>query len=105
MRADAREHDGKGEVREETVGILAWIVVGLVAGILAKIAMPGPDPGGVITTIVVGILGALIGGFVMESLLGGPGVSGINLPSILVATLGSIILLTVYRVITRRTAT
>ena len=86
------------------MGILAWIVVGLVAGVLAKIAMPGPDPGGVILTIVIGIVGAVIGGFVMEYLLGGPGVSGVNLSSILVATLGSVILLVVYRAITRRTA-
>lgn len=84
------------------MGILAWIVVGLVAGILAKIAMPGPDPGGIILTIVIGIVGALIGGFVVERLLGGPGVTGINLTSILVATLGAIILLAVYRLITRR---
>ena len=104
MRAGAEEQNGKGEVSKETVGILAWIVVGLVAGILAKIAMPGPDPGGVILTIVVGIAGALIGGFVVENLLGGPGVTGINLTSILVATLGSIILLAIYRAITRRTA-
>ena len=86
------------------MGILAWIVVGLVAGILAKIAMPGPDPGGVILTIAIGIVGALIGGFVVENLLGGPGVSGINLTSILVATLGAIVLLVVYRLITRRAA-
>lgn len=84
------------------MGILAWIVVGLVAGILAKIAMPGPDPGGIVLTIVVGIVGALIGGFVVERLLGGPGVTGINLTSILVATLGAIILLALYRLITRR---
>jgi uncharacterized membrane protein YeaQ/YmgE (transglycosylase-associated protein family) len=86
------------------VGILAWIVVGLVAGVLAKIAMPGPDPGGVILTIVIGIVGAVIGGFVVENFLGGPGISGVNLTSILVATLGSVILLVVYRAITRRTA-
>ncbi len=86
------------------MSILAWIVVGLVAGILAKIAMPGPDPGGVILTIVIGIAGALIGGFVVENFLGGPGVSGVNLSSILVATLGSIVLLVVYRLITRRAA-
>ena len=86
------------------MGILAWIVVGLIAGILAKIAMPGPDPGGIILTIVIGIVGALIGGFVVNSLLGGPGVTGINLSSILVATLGSIILLAIYRLITRRAA-
>ncbi len=86
------------------MGILAWILVGLIAGILAKIAMPGPDPGGVILTIVIGIVGAVIGGFVVQSLLGGPGISGVNLTSILVATLGSVILLAVYRAITRQTA-
>ena len=91
-------------MRQETVGILAWILVGLVAGVLAKIAMPGPDPGGVLLTIIIGIVGAVIGGFVVENFLGGPGVSGANLASILVATLGSVILLVVYCAITRRTA-
>ncbi len=86
------------------MGILAWILVGLVAGVLAKIAMPGPDPGGIILTIVIGIVGAVIGGFVVNNLLGGPNVSGFNLTSILVATLGSIILLALYRLVTRRTA-
>ena len=86
------------------IGIIAWIVVGLIAGILAKWVMPGPDPGGIITTILIGVVGALVGGFVVDSLLGGPGVSGINLTSILVATLGAIILLAVYRLITRRAA-
>jgi len=86
------------------VGILTWIIVGLIAGILAKIAMPGPDPGGIILTIVIGIVGAVIGGFIVNSLLGGPGVTGFNLTSILVATLGAIILLAIYRLITRRSA-
>ena len=85
------------------MSILAWIVVGLIAGVLAKIAMPGPDPGGIILTIVIGIVGALIGGFIV-SRLGGPGMTGFNLPSILVATLGSIILLALYRLVTRRAA-
>jgi uncharacterized membrane protein YeaQ/YmgE (transglycosylase-associated protein family) len=84
------------------VGILSWILVGLVAGVLAKIAMPGPDPGGIILTIVIGIVGALIGGFVVNNILGGPDVTGFNLTSILVATLGSVILLAVYRLVTRR---
>ncbi len=84
------------------MGILTWILVGLVAGLLGKIAMPGPDPGGVILTVVVGIAGAIIGGLVVDQLLGGPGVTGFNLPSILVATLGSIILLALYRFVTRR---
>ena len=85
------------------MSILAWILVGLIAGILAKIAMPGPDPGGIFLTIVIGITGALIGGFVVDW-LGGPGMTGFNLSSILVATLGSIILLTLYRLVTRRAA-
>ena len=85
------------------MGIVSLIIVGLIAGTLAKIAMPGPDPGGIILTIVIGIVGALIGGYVIE-LLGGPRVTGINLSSILVATLGSIILLAIYRLITRRAA-
>ena len=84
------------------MGILSWILVGLIAGVLGKIAMPGPDPGGIILTIVIGIVGALIGGFVVNNLLGGPDVTGFNLTSILVATLGSVILLAVYRLVTRR---
>jgi uncharacterized membrane protein YeaQ/YmgE (transglycosylase-associated protein family) len=84
------------------MGILSWILVGLIAGVLAKIAMPGPDPGGIILTIVIGIVGALVGGFVVNNLLGRPNVTGFNLTSILVATLGSIILLAVYRLVTRR---
>ena len=86
------------------MGILTWILVGLVAGLLAKIAMPGPDPGGIILTVIIGIVGAIIGGLVVHQLLGGPGVTGFNLPSILVATLGSIILLALYRFVTRRVA-
>ncbi len=77
-------------------------MVGLIAGVLAKWVMPGPDPGGVIITILVGVAGALIGGFAVNRLLGEPGVTGINLTSILVATLGAIILLAIYRLITRR---
>ncbi len=78
-------------------------MVGLIAGVLAKWVMPGPDPGGIIVTILIGIAGALIGGFVVNRLFGGPGMSGIDLTSILVATLGAIVLLAIYRLITRRT--
>lgn len=77
--------------------------MGLIAGMLAKIAMPGPDPGGVFLTIAIGIVGAVVGGFVINNLLGGPGVTGFNLTSILVATFGSVILLAIYRLVTRRT--
>ena len=78
------------------------IVIGLIAGALAKWVMPGPDPGGIIITILIGIVGSFVGGFVVQ-LLGGPEVTGgISLGSILVATLGAIILLAVYRLVTRR---
>ena len=77
--------------------------MGLIAGILAKIAMPGPDPGGMILTIVIGIAGAVVGGLVVNDLLGGPGVTGFNLTSVLVATFGSVVLLAIYRLVTRRT--
>jgi len=86
------------------IGIIAWIVVGLIAGVLAKWVMPGPDPGGIITTVLIGVVGAVVGGFAVNSLFGGPGMSGINLTSILVATLGAVILLAIYRLITRRAA-
>ena len=83
------------------MGILAWIVVGLIAGALAKLIMPGDDPGGIIVTIIIGIVGAFVGGFVVN-LFGGAGVSGFNIWSILVATLGAIILLAVYRLVAPR---
>jgi len=78
-------------------------VVGLIAGILAKWVMPGPDPGGVIVTILIGIVGAFIGGW-MLNLLGLSGSAGeFGLGSILTATLGAIVLLAIYRLLTRRT--
>jgi uncharacterized membrane protein YeaQ/YmgE (transglycosylase-associated protein family) len=63
--------------------------------------MPGDDPGGIIVTILLGIVGAFVGGFVVN-LLGGAGVSGFNLWSIVVATLGAIILLAIYRLVAGR---
>jgi uncharacterized membrane protein YeaQ/YmgE (transglycosylase-associated protein family) len=83
------------------MGIISWIVVGLIAGILGKLIMPGRDPGGFIITILIGMAGALVGGFVVR-LLGGVGATGFNIWSILVATLGAIILLAIYRLIAGR---
>ena len=83
------------------MGIIAWIVVGLIAGALAKLIMPGDDPGGFIVTILLGIVGAFIGGFVVN-LFGGAGVTGFNIWSIVVATIGAIILLAIYRVVAGR---
>jgi uncharacterized membrane protein YeaQ/YmgE (transglycosylase-associated protein family) len=79
-----------------------WIVVGLIAGVLAKWVMPGPDPGGIVVTALIGIVGAFVGGWVL-GLFGASGSSGtISIGSILTATLGAIVLLALYRLITRR---
>jgi uncharacterized membrane protein YeaQ/YmgE (transglycosylase-associated protein family) len=85
------------------MGILTWIVLGLVVGFLAKLIMPGRDPGGVIITILLGIAGALLGGFV-GSAMGLGDVNGINMGSVLLATLGAILLLVIYRLTRRRVA-
>ena len=85
------------------MGILTWVVLGLIVGVLAKLIMPGKDPGGIIITIVLGIVGALIGGFIANA-MGLGSVSGINLGSIAIAVLGAILVLAVYRLMRRRTA-
>lgn len=83
--------------------IIFWIVVGLIAGALAKLIMPGDDPGGIIVTILLGIAGAFVGGFIMQSILGFG--SGGIIWTILVATVGAIILLAIYRLIAGRRTT
>ena len=85
------------------MGILALIVVELIAGLLAKLVLPGDDPGGLIVTTLVGVAGAFVGGFVVR-FLGGAGVTGINIWSILVATLGAVILLAIFRMFAGRRA-
>jgi uncharacterized membrane protein YeaQ/YmgE (transglycosylase-associated protein family) len=81
---------------------VALIVVGLIAGVLAKWVMPGPDPGGIIVTILIGIAGAFVGGYIVQALFGGPAMTSLSIGSILVATLGAVLLLAIYRLITRR---
>ncbi len=83
------------------MGLISWIVVGLIAGVLAKWIMPGSEPGGFILTIVLGMAGASFGGFIV-SILGGTGATGFNVWSILVATIGAIILLFLYGLVARR---
>lgn len=80
------------------MGILSWIFMGLIVGVLAKWIMPGKDPGGIIITICLGISGAFVGGYV-GSFLGLGTVSGYNLVSFLLATGGAVLLLVLYRVI------
>lgn len=84
------------------MSILSWILVGLVAGILAKVIMPGRDPGGCIVTMLIGIAGALVGGFLVGLVGGGDLITGFNIPTIVVATLGAIVLLLLYRLLFRR---
>jgi uncharacterized membrane protein YeaQ/YmgE (transglycosylase-associated protein family) len=76
--------------------ILAWIIIGLIAGALAKLIMPGDDPGGIIVTILIGIAGALVGGFLLSLI--GVGEGG-WIWTIIVATIGAIILLAIYRML------
>lgn len=83
------------------MGIISWIVVGLIAGVLAKVILPGDDPGGFLVTTLIGMAGAVVGGFVV-GILGGAGATGLNVWSILVATLGAIILLALYRLFAGR---
>jgi uncharacterized membrane protein YeaQ/YmgE (transglycosylase-associated protein family) len=81
------------------MGILSWILFGLVVGIIAKLLMPGRDPGGFIVTILLGIAGALLGGFVGQAMgLYGPGESAGWIMSIV----GAIVLLVLYRMLARR---
>ncbi len=83
------------------MGILVWILLGLVAGALAKLIMPGDDPGGIIVTILIGIAGAFVGGF-LATAIGYGGVSGFNAGSIVTAIVGALVLLAGYRVIRGR---
>ena len=80
------------------MGILSWIVMGLIVGVLAKFIMPGKDPGGIIITILIGIAGAFIGGFI-GSFLGLGTVTGFNVGSFLLAIAGAVLLLILYRFI------
>jgi uncharacterized membrane protein YeaQ/YmgE (transglycosylase-associated protein family) len=83
------------------MGIIAWVVFGLIAGIIAKLLHPGKDPGGWIVTIILGIVGAVVGGWV-GSALGWGGVDGFNFKSFLLAVGGAIVLLMIWAAVTRR---
>ena len=86
--------------------ILGWIIFGLIAGVIAKAVMPGRDPGGVIVTILLGIAGAVIGGFIGRALFGYGASGSVNEPgtimSLVLAVVGAVILLAVYRLIRGR---
>ena len=82
-------------------GILGWIVFGLIVGALAKLLMPGKDPGGFIITTLLGIAGAVVGGFLGRAM----GLYGPEDPAgFIMALIGSVVLLALYRMMTKRRA-
>jgi uncharacterized membrane protein YeaQ/YmgE (transglycosylase-associated protein family) len=85
------------------MSIIGWIVLGLLAGALAKWLLPGRDPHGFIRTTLLGIAGALVGGFLVGLATGVDFTTRFNLISLSVATLGAIVVLSAYRVVSSRT--
>lgn len=84
------------------MGILSWIIFGLIAGAVAKLVMPGRDPGGCLITILLGIAGAVVGGFLYGLLTGQQQIMQFNIGSFLVAIAGAILLLIIYRAVVSR---
>lgn len=83
------------------MGILSWIVFGLIAGALAKWLMPGPNPGGCIVTVILGVVGAFVGGY-LGTLLGMGKVDGFDLRSFFLAVVGAIVVLAIHRAISKK---
>ena len=81
--------------------LISWLIIGFITGVIGKLVMPGEDPGGFLATIFIGMLGALVGGLIV-GVFGGTGITGINIWSILVATLGALVLLALFRLVTGR---
>jgi uncharacterized membrane protein YeaQ/YmgE (transglycosylase-associated protein family) len=87
------------------MGIIGWILLGLLAGIIAKAILPGDDPGGLIVTLLLGVAGALLGGFIARALgFGDPIDEFFDISTWLAAIIGAIVLLLVYRMIFGRRA-
>lgn len=85
------------------MGWLAWIVIGLLAGMVAKMVMPGTrdEPSGMLGTMLLGIVGAVVGGWIWNLFLGAPGATGINLGSLFVAFVGSCVVIGIMRLFSR----
>ena len=82
------------------MGLLGWAIFGLIVGALAKLVMPGRDPGGILVTMLLGIVGAVVGGFLGQAIgLYGPGQPA----GYIVSILGAIVVLFLYRLATRKT--
>jgi len=81
------------------MNIFAWLLVGLIAGVLAKLLMPGRGPGGIIVTILLGIGGAIVGGFIAVALGLSDGVNNFDIGTIFLAVAGAMLLLFGYRMV------
>jgi uncharacterized membrane protein YeaQ/YmgE (transglycosylase-associated protein family) len=81
------------------MNIFAWLLVGLIAGVLAKLLMPGRGPGGIIVTILLGIGGAIVGGFIAVALGFSDGVNNFDIGTIFLAVAGAMLLLFAYRMV------
>jgi uncharacterized membrane protein YeaQ/YmgE (transglycosylase-associated protein family) len=85
------------------VGIIAFIILGLLAGLIAKAILPGEDPGGLIVTTIVGVAGAILGGFLAQALFDAdPLDEFFDISSWLTAIVGALLLLVIYRLVVRR---
>jgi uncharacterized membrane protein YeaQ/YmgE (transglycosylase-associated protein family) len=84
------------------MGIIGWIILGLLAGAIAKAIMPGDDPGGIIVTTIIGILGAILGGLIASALDIGDLDEFFDLGTWAIAILGSLLLLALYRMVVGR---
>jgi uncharacterized membrane protein YeaQ/YmgE (transglycosylase-associated protein family) len=87
------------------MGIIGFIILGLIAGAIAKAILPGDDPGGIIVTILIGIAGAVIGGLIASALDIGELGDFFDIGTWIIAILGALLLLVVYRVVTGRRVT
>ncbi|MCU1289437.1 MAG: putative rane protein [Acidobacteria bacterium] len=84
------------------ISLIVWLVVGFIAGYLAKLIMPGPDGGGVLATILLGIVGAIVGGWVGRMLFESPAHDGFSIMGLVFAVIGALIVLAIYRLATGR---
>jgi uncharacterized membrane protein YeaQ/YmgE (transglycosylase-associated protein family) len=84
----------------QAMGLISWVVFGALAGWLSRMIMPGKDPGGCIVTPLIGIVGAVVGGWI-ATLLGFGGISGFDFRSFIIAVLGALIVLFIYHKIKR----
>jgi uncharacterized membrane protein YeaQ/YmgE (transglycosylase-associated protein family) len=83
------------------MNLFTWVLLGLLAGGIAKLIFPGKDPGGCLATVGIGILGALIGGLLGTTVFGWGTVTGFNPKSLGIAVVGSLVLLAMFRVVVR----